>query len=106
MGVPLGVIKKCRKNHEYLQCGKEPSGKYSRNPQQPNTRLLRGSLLKISEGSKYSTLTYASAAACAAGIAQLKRLKWLKWKARNVLSSTLTGAFSATNVLKAALETR
>jgi len=71
-------MKKCRKNHEYLRCGKEPLVTYSRNPQQPNTRLLSGSSLTISEASKYSTSTYASAAVCAAEIAQQKRLKWSK----------------------------
>jgi hypothetical protein len=68
--------------------------------------LLSRSSLTIFEVSKYSTLTYASAAVCAVGIAQLKRLKWLKLTAKNARSSCLTGAYSVTNVLKAALETR
>jgi hypothetical protein len=68
--------------------------------------LLSGSSPKISEVSKYSTSTYASAVVYAAEIAQLKRLKWLKWTAKNALSSILTSASSVTNVPKAALETR
>jgi hypothetical protein len=42
----------------------------------------------------------------AAEIALQKQLKWLKSKAKDARNSSWTNAFSVTNVLKAALETR